>query len=120
MITRRANRIASHGPENALGARHDLSFLKSWIDRLTETTVGAPEAAEAIDRVIRSSQPSRSAKLAYTIPEVIRATGIGRSSLYEDIGAGRLRTRKRGRCTIILAGELQDYLEGLPMGGTPA
>jgi len=53
-------------------------------------------------------------KLAYTIPEAIEATAIGRTSLYADIAAGRLETRKRGSRTIILADELRRYLADLP------
>jgi hypothetical protein len=55
------------------------------------------------------------AKMAYSIPEAMEATGIGRSSLYEDISAGRLMARKRGSRTVILARDLAAYLEALPV-----
>lgn len=55
-------------------------------------------------------------KLGYTIPEAVSASGIGRSSLYQDIAAGRIETRKRGSRTIILADELARYLADLPVG----
>jgi excisionase family DNA binding protein len=35
------------------------------------------------------------------IKEAIRLTGLGRSTLYEHIKAGRLETVKRGRATLI-------------------
>ena len=53
-------------------------------------------------------------KLAFSIPEAVRATGIGKTTLYEEIAAGRLIARKRGSSTIILTGDLNDYLEALP------
>lgn len=54
-------------------------------------------------------------KLAFTIEEAVAATGIGRSSIYEDIAARRLPARKRGRSTIILAADLAAYLAALPL-----
>ncbi|THD38421.1 MAG: DNA-binding protein [Sphingomonas sp.] len=56
-----------------------------------------------------------SPKLAYSIEETVASTGIGRSTIFEEIKAGRLKARKRGRSTIILAGDLAEYLEALPV-----
>jgi hypothetical protein len=68
-----------------------------------------------ISRTEPASSPTNSpAKLAYSIPEAVAASGIGRSSLYDDIGAGRLIARKRGGRTIILVADLAAYLTGLP------
>jgi len=53
-------------------------------------------------------------KLAYSIEEAVEVTGIGRSSLYLDIAAGRLVARKRGTRTIILTADLAAYLAALP------
>lgn len=53
-------------------------------------------------------------KLAYTIEEAIAATGIGKTSLYEDIAAGLLRAKKRGTRTILLTEDLAAYLAALP------
>lgn len=48
--------------------------------------------------------------LAYRIPDAVRVAGIGRSCLYEEIKAGRLRATKiRGR-TVILRTDLERYL----------
>jgi excisionase family DNA binding protein len=54
-------------------------------------------------------------KLAYTVPEACAVTGIGRTSLYEDIRAGRLTARKRGTSTLILMADLVAYLDNLPI-----
>jgi len=59
----------------------------------------------------------RGPKLAYTLKEAIAATGIGKTSLYDDQAAGRLEMRKRGSSTIILTEELQRYLAALPAFG---
>lgn len=64
--------------------------------------------------------PTVVVKLAYTIPEATIATGIGRTSLYEEISAGRLVARKRGSTTIILASDLAAYLAALPVAGKEA
>lgn len=53
--------------------------------------------------------------LAYTLDEACEATGIGRSTFYEDRAAGLIEFRKRGRTTLILTEELQRYLEALPV-----
>ena len=54
-------------------------------------------------------------KLAYTIPEVVEATGICRTLIYQDIVAGRLVARKRGSKTIVLNADLVAFLDALPL-----
>ena len=53
-------------------------------------------------------------KLAYTIKEVVEGGGGSRTVVYEAIKSGKLRARKRGRSTIILALDAAEYLESLP------
>ena len=53
-------------------------------------------------------------KMAFTIPEAVEAGAGSRSVIYENIKSGALKARKRGRSTIILAGDLTEYLENLP------
>jgi hypothetical protein len=45
-------------------------------------------------------------RLSCTIPEACAATGLGRTKLYEEIGAGRVRTRKFGTRTLIVVESL--------------
>ena len=52
--------------------------------------------------------------IAVTIPEAVRVSGIGRTSLYELFKSGDLTPRKNGRRTLILMSELRSYLENLP------
>ena len=53
-------------------------------------------------------------RLAYGIEEAAKVSGVGRSKVYEEIGAGRLIARKVGKRTIILAGDLNAWLKALP------
>ena len=53
-------------------------------------------------------------KLAYTIKEVVEGGGGSRTVVYEAIKSGKLKARKRGRSTIILAPDFAEYLENLP------
>jgi hypothetical protein len=55
-------------------------------------------------------------RLALTIRDAVEASGIGRTTLYAEIRAGRLITHKVGRRTIILSNELEDFLKNLPIG----
>lgn len=51
---------------------------------------------------------------AYTLPDFCRAFGIGRTKAYEEIRAGRLKARKNGTRTIILAADAEAWLNSLP------
>jgi excisionase family DNA binding protein len=52
--------------------------------------------------------------LAFTIADAAKASGLGRTSLYELIGAGKLEARKAGNRTLIPADSLRAYLASLP------
>jgi hypothetical protein len=53
-------------------------------------------------------------KLAYSIDNVKKLTGIGRSLVFEEIKAGHLLVRKIGRRTIVLHTDLSAWLSSLP------
>lgn len=53
-------------------------------------------------------------KLAYSIKEAVAAGAGSRTKIYEAIAAGELIARKRGRRTIILTADLNQYLQSLP------
>lgn len=52
--------------------------------------------------------------IAYTILDATKASGIGRTSLYELIGAGKIEARKAGNRTLIPADSLRAYIASLP------
>jgi len=51
---------------------------------------------------------------ALTIDEVSARIGIGRDGVYRAINEGQLRARKFGKRTLILATDLDAFLEALP------
>jgi excisionase family DNA binding protein len=52
--------------------------------------------------------------LSYSVADAVKLSGVGRTALYEEIKAGRLKAHKLGRRTLILADDLQHWLAGLP------
>ncbi|MCR0980628.1 helix-turn-helix domain-containing protein [Roseomonas populi] len=54
------------------------------------------------------------AKLAFTIPEAVTSSGIGRTKLYALIREGQLEARKLGSRTLIPAPSLQALMDSLP------
>ena len=52
--------------------------------------------------------------LAYPFPDFLELVGIGRTKAYEEINAGRLKVRKSGNRTIVLAADARAWLDSLP------
>jgi hypothetical protein len=52
--------------------------------------------------------------LAHTIADTMKITGLGRTTLYELIGAKKLDARKCGNRTLITAESLRSFLANLP------
>jgi hypothetical protein len=61
-----------------------------------------------------SPDPNANDKIAFTIKEAVRASGLSRSMLYVAIGEGALRARKCGARTVILEADLRRFLRSLP------
>ena len=55
--------------------------------------------------------------LAVSIAEAVRMVGLGRTSLYAAIAAGKLKTRKAGRRTLVEIVALRQFIEALPPSG---
>ena len=51
---------------------------------------------------------------ALRIPEVCMTSGLGRTTIYAAIKSGDLVARKYGRCTVVLADDLTEFLHNLP------
>lgn len=58
--------------------------------------------------------------LALSIAEVCKATGIGRTSIFNAIREGKLRAVKLGNRTLVRAEDLRTFLESLPAIGKEA
>ena len=56
----------------------------------------------------------RSRQRALSIKEFSERYGIGRSSVYEELKAKRLRARKIGKRTIITVDDAEEWLHKLP------
>lgn len=52
--------------------------------------------------------------LAHTIADATKVSGLGRTTLYAAIGAGKLEARKAGQRTLIVAESLRLFLANLP------
>lgn len=55
-------------------------------------------------------------KAAYTVAEFCAAHGVGKSLVFEEIAAGKLRTKKAGRRTLIRVDDARAWLDALPEG----
>jgi excisionase family DNA binding protein len=51
---------------------------------------------------------------SHTISETSRISGASRTTIYQQISAGRLKAKKIGRRTIILSTDLSEWLASLP------
>ena len=52
--------------------------------------------------------------LAISIAQAARVVGLGRTTLYAAISAGKLRTKKSGRRTLVETTALREFVEALP------
>jgi hypothetical protein len=52
---------------------------------------------------------------AFRLPEFQKRNAIGKDATYEEIRRGRLKARKRGRSTIILAEDEAEWRANLPL-----
>jgi excisionase family DNA binding protein len=64
-----------------------------------------------------STQSTDDRKVAHSINEAALIIGIGRDGVYRAIHERRLRARKFGKRTLILATDLQAFLDSLPTIG---
>ena len=64
--------------------------------------------------------PMQLTKTVYRIAELPEIMGIGRSRIYQEIAAGRLRMKKVGKCSLITADAIEKWLDALPEAGPEA
>jgi excisionase family DNA binding protein len=53
-------------------------------------------------------------RLALTVEEAAKASGVGRTTIFLELRSGRLKARKVGRRTVISVTDLHAWLEALP------
>ena len=53
-------------------------------------------------------------RIALTVAEAVKVSGLSRSRLYEALKEGRLSARKAGRRTLIPYSDLEAFLANLP------
>ena len=58
--------------------------------------------------------PNLPSKLAFSIKELARSTGLGRTFIYDEIKVGRLAVKKAGRRTLVLHPEAERWLTTMP------
>lgn len=61
-----------------------------------------------------AAPPVEAPRLAYSIESFVKATDIGRTTVYEEIRKRRLRAKKLGTRTIITASAADAFLDALP------
>jgi hypothetical protein len=64
--------------------------------------------------------PQVAGRAAFSIEEVKAATGFCRDTVYRAIRENKLVARKYGKRTIVLAGDLDAFLQSLPRIGAAA
>jgi excisionase family DNA binding protein len=52
-------------------------------------------------------------KLAYSISEAVAASGVGRTTLYQEMNAGNLKAVKLGSRTLIKRADLESFISSL-------
>ncbi len=67
-------------------------------------------SAQLIEVNMTETSCSTTQRLAYGITDATEAVSIGRSTLYKEISAGRLKTFKIGNRTLIAADSLNEWL----------
>ena len=63
---------------------------------------------------VATSAKSDADRLAYTINSFAERAEMGRTSVYAEIRAGKLKAKRRGSRTIITAEAARAYLDNLP------
>lgn len=93
--------------------RKAICILEDLMCRPAAATTASTSAQMKVRQDPRPERTSLN-RLAYSIKEVCQLAAVGRSTLYAEIGEGRLRAVKHGRRTLILTADLQDWIAKWP------
>jgi excisionase family DNA binding protein len=79
-------------------------------DALAAAAVALEAAATALRRAAEADEPTSGPDRLLSVDEAARALGVGRSSVYAELGAGRLRSVKVGRRRLVPSGAVGDRI----------
>jgi excisionase family DNA binding protein len=88
--------------------------LRTALDLLEDIATYPHKEPERAPEPVRSPPPvlqPRESKLAYSIKEVRSLTGLSNATIYAAIKQGQLRSTKAGGRTLILAHDLQAWMD---------
>jgi excisionase family DNA binding protein len=94
--------------------RHALDAFEQIMLRPYTLTAEPKKAPIAETKVPAPLIPADEPKLSYTVKEVRKLVGISTATLYKILGRRELRAVKLGNRTLILAKDLQEWLNNLP------
>jgi excisionase family DNA binding protein len=83
-----------------------LAAIEAAARAVCYRTGGAEQADSRLERYDH--------RLAYSIEQLAKLTSLGRQFIYDEISAGRLVARKKGRRTVILRSEAEGWLAAAP------
>lgn len=76
------------------------------------------ELADAVIAAVRETEPADRPERLLGVDQAANLLGIGRSLIYKEIAAGRLRSLRVGRRRLIASSALAAYSGGAPPGTT--
>jgi predicted DNA-binding transcriptional regulator AlpA len=68
-----------------------------------------------MDKSVKPATATASVRMAYSIKEFIERNGISRATVYEESKRGRLKIRKIGGKSVVLAIDERDWRNALPL-----
>lgn len=83
-------------------------------ERRNEPFANAPDG-EAKPAAPTNEASDSDRKILVGVSEAARIMGIGRSSIYKEINASRLKVRKAGKRTLIAVADIESWCRNLPV-----
>jgi hypothetical protein len=88
-----------------------LSRDDDYLAERREFSMTNPTKAN-IDQVTPPAPPVVDGRLAFSIAQLSAASSVGKTHIYEEIKCGRLKVRKIGKRTLVLAEEARRWIAG--------
>lgn len=107
--------------QRAVDAAAEAEAERAWLEKRIGLRTAPAAEIEPRHRPNPASRPRsnrrqahdhhRTRAVMYRIREVVKLTGLSRSTIYEQIKDGRLSAVKQGRATRVTADALNDYVK---------